>query len=90
LQRLGITEEQLLEAVARAQSDEDVAAWLREHTDASGYEKLSRTLAAIEPKHAGNPEVFRTIYAETLAAHPDLVRIVDIIDADDRRMFGTI
>jgi len=88
IQRLGISEEALRDAVAAASSDDDVAAWLREHTDASQYSAINETLRRIKPKHAQDPAVFATIYAETLALHPDLVHTLDIIEADDRRMFG--
>ncbi len=89
LERLGVTEGELREAVARAETEEDVAAWLRENTDSTQYPAINATLRKIKPKHAENPEIFAEIYAETLAAHPELERIMDIIEADDRRAFGS-
>lgn len=86
--RLGVSEAEVSEAVARASSDDDVAAWLRERTDTSLYPALNETLKRIRPKHAEDPAHFAEIYAQTLAAHPELEIIIDIIDADDRRMFG--
>ena len=88
LQRLGIEEAQLLEAIRDAEDEAAVAAWLREHSDPSAYPKLTQTLLTIEPRHSGDETIFGEIYAETLSAQPGLVKIVDIIDADDRRMFG--
>lgn len=90
LERLGVSEAELSDAVARASSEDDVAAWLRERTDTSLYPALNETLKRIRPKHAGDPAKFAEIYAETLAAHPELEIIIDIIDADDRRMFGDL
>lgn len=87
LQRLGIDEADLLAAVARAQSDDDVAAWLRERADVSEYPGINATLRRIRPKHAEDEGVFRSEYAETLLQHPELEFIVDIVDADDRRRF---
>jgi hypothetical protein len=87
LQRLGIDEAELSEAIAVAGNDDDVAAWLRERVDTATYPELNETLRRIRPKHAGNPALFAEIYAETLAAHPELERIVDVIEADDARMF---
>lgn len=88
LERFGIAESDLLAAIAAASDEDEVAAWVRAHTDASQYHAINETLRRIKPKHAENPYVFQQLYAETLAQNPDLVYIVDIIEADDRRMFG--
>jgi hypothetical protein len=78
----------LLAAVAAAADEDEVAAWVRAHADASQYPAINETLRRIKPKHADKPEVFNEIYSETLAQHPDLTYIVEIIEADDRRIFG--
>jgi Domain of unknown function (DUF5069) len=88
LQRLGITEEQLSAVVASANDETEVAAWLREHTDASQYPVINETLRRIRPKHAQDEAHFRELYAAVIAADPQLEYIFDIIEADDRRMFG--
>jgi len=89
LERLGITEEELRDTVARAADEEEVAAWLRTRSDASQYPAINETLRRIRPKHAEDPAVFAEIYAETLAKNPHLERIVDIVEADDLRIFGS-
>jgi Domain of unknown function (DUF5069) len=88
LERLGVSEAGLLAAVARATTEDEIAAWLRERTDASQYPAINATLRRIRPKHAQDEVYFRREYAETLAQHPDLDFIVDIVDADDRRLFA--
>jgi hypothetical protein len=88
LELLGVTEADLLESVRLAPTEDDVAAWLRERTDASQYPAINATLRRIRPKHAEDEAYFRSEYAETLEAHPELEFIVDIVDADDRRRFG--
>ncbi len=88
LDRLGIGEADLLDAVAQAASEDEVAAWLRERTDPSQYPALNSTLKRIKPKHAEDEVYFRTEYEATLRQHPDLEFIVDIVDADDRRLFA--
>jgi hypothetical protein len=90
LQRLGVTENALYDAVATCDTEDDVADWLRERTDASQYPAINETLRRIKPKHAEDPEWFRQEYAETLALHPDLEIIIDIVDADDRRRFESV
>ncbi len=87
LEQLGISETDILQAVKDAKSDDDVALWLRERVDASLYPQLNQTLRRIRPRHAEDPEYFGQVYAEVLKAYPELERIVDIVDADDRRMF---
>ena len=87
LERLGIDDSELSRAIAAAGSEDEIAAWIREHTDATKYSEINATLRRIKPKHAEDPAIFRQIYAETLALHPELETIVDIIEADDRRMF---
>ena len=88
LQRLGITEDDLLSAIRDARDDDGVARWLREKTDAAQYGAINQTLRRIRPKHAEDEAYFRNEYAETLALHPELEFIVDIVDADDRRLFS--
>jgi hypothetical protein len=88
LERLGIVEADLLDVVITAADDDGVAAWLRSRTDASRYVEISETIRKIKPKHTADPAYFAEIYAETLALHPELERVIDIIQADDRRLFG--
>lgn len=88
LQRLNVTEQAMYEAVADCDTEDDVAAWLRRHTDASQYSAINQTLRRIKPKHAEDEAWFRREYAETLALHPELEIIIDIVDADDRRIFA--
>lgn len=87
LERLGIDEGALREAVRDAESEDDLAAWLRAHTDASQYPAINATLRHIKPKHAENEAWLRSEYAVTLAQRPDLEFIIDILDADDRRLY---
>lgn len=88
LERLGISEADLTDAVREATTEDDVAHWLRERTDVAAYPAINATLRHIRPDHAEDEAYFRELYAETLAAHPELTHIVDIVDADDRRMFS--
>jgi hypothetical protein len=90
LDRLGVALEDLQAIVALAADEDEIAAWLRKHTDASQYPAINATLPRIKPKHAHDPEYFAELYAHTLATHPELEHILDIIDEDDRRIFGTV
>lgn len=88
LERLGVSESALLEAVRGASSESQIAAWLRQRSDAAQYPAINATLRRIKPKHAQDEAFVRNEYALTLQEHPELEFIVDIIDADDRRLFG--
>lgn len=90
LDRLGISLDDLREAVARAGDEDEIATWLRARTDTSQYDAINATLRRVKPKHAHDPEYFAELYAHTLAAHPELEHILDIVDEDDRRIFGTV
>ena len=87
LARLGISEDELRDAIAHASSEGDVAAWLRERSDPAAYPEINATLQRIRPKHADDEAYFRNEYADTLTLHPDLEFIIDIVDADDKRRF---
>lgn len=88
LERLGVTESELLERVAHAANEDDVAAWLRERIDPSEYSAINSTLRRIRPKHAEDEAYFRNVYAAAMAQNPDLEFIIDIVDADDDLVFG--
>lgn len=88
LDRLGISEHELREAIRRAASEDDVAAWVRERTDASLYPAINTTLRHIKPKHAEDEAWLRNEYAATIAEHPDLEFIIDILEADDKRRWA--
>ncbi len=86
--RLGITEEALFHVVASAKDETEVATWLRANTDASQYPAINQTLRHIRPKHAEDEAHFRDVYADVLGANPQLEYILDVLEADDRRIFG--
>ncbi|HET9028817.1 MAG TPA: DUF5069 domain-containing protein [Candidatus Aquilonibacter sp.] len=88
LSRLGVSEDEFREAVAAAHDDTEVAAWLRTRTDASKYAEINAALRKIRRKHVEDQAFFNRMYADVLAADPQLEYIFDIVDADDRLMFG--
>lgn len=90
LERLGIAEAELQAAVARARTEDEIAAWIRERTDASRYPEINATLRRIRPKHSQDEAYFRQEYAETLRERPELEFVMDIVHADDARMFPEV
>jgi hypothetical protein len=88
LMRLGVTQEELSHVVASAANDDEVAAWLRGKTDAGLYPEINGAVSHMKPKHAQDEAFVRELYKDTLAAHPHLEFLVDIIDADDAMLFS--
>jgi hypothetical protein len=82
---LGVDEESMRQQVAAAATDDDVARWLRERTDASQYAAFNermenRSLADVEDKtHAY--ELYPWL------RESDIVKLFDIMEEDDRRTF---
>lgn len=88
MQRLGVTQEELQAIVAVARDDNDVASWLRGRVDPAIYPEINATLRRIKPHHAEDPKYFHELYRETIEAHPELCTILEIVEADDARLFG--
>jgi len=85
----GVTEDQLLDAVASAASDEDVAAWLRANANRKGLEEcahqiLNRKVAGVK---ARDPEAFAQRYPVS-KDRTDIEYMVDMLAADDEDMFN--
>ena len=87
LERLGIDEKELKSVIADAQDENEVAQWLRSRTNKGQYPEINKTLRRIRPAHSADIAYFKEVYSETLHQCPQLEYVVDIIDADDRRMF---
>ncbi|MDQ6930651.1 MAG: DUF5069 domain-containing protein [Candidatus Eremiobacteraeota bacterium] len=73
--------------VAEAQTEDDVAAWLRANADASRYEKANGVLAnlTVDQVSADLRQTFEQFYT---GRDPAMRRVLDVLDWDDRRMFG--
>jgi hypothetical protein len=87
--RMHVSHEEFTAAVASAETDADVAAWLRTRIDDRAVEKFTAQLLAIRlggiPEE-GRPAV-RAYYPGAAEASDDML-LVDLIDADDAAMFA--
>ena len=86
LDTIVVNEDDLREAVRTAQSDDDVAAWLREHADTGKYAEfndyiLKRSIDDVKDKAA-----FMERYP-ILKRRPDIYYLADMLEADDAEMF---
>lgn len=87
LEELGIDEETLRGVVAGAKNDDEVAAWVREHSDPSRYDEINamlrkRTIA----DRIDDPE-WRERYPIT-ASLPREMPLIEMLDHDDRATFA--
>jgi lipopolysaccharide biosynthesis regulator YciM len=86
LEMLGITEEQLRDAIASAKSDEDVSEWLREHADTSKYEEFTQYISKRSIDDVKDKEAFMKRYP-ILERRPDIYYLADMLEADDAEAF---
>ncbi|HVA36094.1 MAG TPA: DUF5069 domain-containing protein [Candidatus Dormibacteraeota bacterium] len=86
LQTLGVDEEAIRGAVAAAQSDEDVARWLREHADVSKYGEWNATIEA-SAVNDENRERLQKRYP-VLLRNPHVTSLLDMLELDDREAFA--
>jgi Domain of unknown function (DUF5069) len=85
---IGIEPDALAAEVARAATEDEVAAWVRAHATAGSYDEanrvlLNRSFEDIEPGR-------RSEFAAKYPRHAEVAsrKICDIIDADDAALFG--
>ena len=86
LEAIGVTEEQLQDVVAHAASDNDVAAWLREHVDTSKYGEINQRLSNRSYDDVVDKEAFHKKYPH--AAGSTKKRLFDLMDEDDAASFA--
>jgi Domain of unknown function (DUF5069) len=84
LEALSIDEQALQEVVAKANSDDDVAQWLAQHTDPTRYEAINREFS--QESTADVSERFHERYP--VARKYNLPTLFDVLEYDDREVFG--
>jgi Domain of unknown function (DUF5069) len=86
LERLGIVESSLREAVANAASDAEVAQWIAARSDAGRYAEINAALErATVGERLGDPE-FVARYPAARRLPPETTRL-DLLIADDKEAF---
>lgn len=87
LNRLGIAEHQLREAVERASTDAEIADWIEAHSDPSKYAEINAAFEAPKIGERLDDVAFVTRYPIVRDLPPDTARI-DMLDADDAKEFS--
>lgn len=87
LTALGISQDALRDAVAAANSDGDVVAWIRRNSDPAGYAQINAALEARTVRDRIDDPAFVAKYpnAKTLPLETPLL---DLLIADDREAFA--
>ncbi|MGB8520930.1 MAG: DUF5069 domain-containing protein [Candidatus Tumulicola sp.] len=86
LERLGIAEDEMRDAVARADSDEAVAAWVRERTDPARYPEINAAMEQRTIGHRLGDPAFVAKYPIARSLPPDMP-LLDFLSTDDADMF---
>ncbi|HTU81653.1 MAG TPA: DUF5069 domain-containing protein [Candidatus Acidoferrales bacterium] len=87
LEALGVSEDELRSAVARAQSDADVARWIRERIDASRFPAINQLFEhGVVRDRLGDAEWLKR-YPNAASVSPD-TKLLDFLALDDEQMFA--
>ena len=87
--KMGITHEEFAAAVASAESDDDVAAWLRARVDATQVDGWHARLFGIHLSDIPEATLARVLERHPAGkTMPTSTLLVDVIDADDAEMFA--
>ncbi len=88
LGELGIDEETLRSVVAKAKDEDEVAAWVREHSDPSRYDEINALLRKRRIADRLDDAEFVARYPSiTALSLPHDMPLIDMLDYDDRWMF---
>jgi hypothetical protein len=89
LNALGISEAELRKVIAEAKSDEEIATWIRAHSDASHYAEINAKLEARTVGERLNDPEFVRRYPSAGNLPPETSRFDHLI-ADDAEAFGKL
>jgi hypothetical protein len=89
VRRLGLNMDEFRAAVAAAENETELVAWLATRIDPGSAPAMNAKLESfvVDRMPPGDQELVR-IRHPVLAEHPELSKILDILDADDRRAFS--
>ena len=85
LETVGIREEDFLDAVGRAASDEEATAWFHDHANRSAYDKVNRGLSTRTVGDVVDRKRFNAMYPRF--ASDDAKLLCDVLEEDDRELF---
>ncbi|MGH7737514.1 MAG: DUF5069 domain-containing protein [Candidatus Tyrphobacter sp.] len=88
LEQLGIEESALRDAVANAKTDDEVADWVRAHSDPSKYDEINAFLRKRRiADRVDDPDFMARYPSITALSLPHEMPLIDMLEHDDRFMF---
>jgi hypothetical protein len=87
LEALEIREDALRQVIAGAQTDGDIAAWIRANTDSQRYEAVNAAMEERIIAHYADDPGFFERYPAASRLSPQ-VSLIDLLDEDDRELFA--
>ena len=89
VRRLGLDMDEFREAVASAKEEADVVAWLEARIDPASATALNTKLETfVVARMSADDQLLVRKRHPVMAEHPDLSKILDILDAEDRHAFA--
>jgi hypothetical protein len=85
---IGVQEQDLQKAVADAETEGDVATWLRSHADTAKYDEANERLSKRKIADTKDPAGVRQRYP-ILERRSDILTLFDLVIADDAETFGS-
>ncbi|MGD0473066.1 MAG: DUF5069 domain-containing protein [Candidatus Velthaea sp.] len=91
VRRLGLQMDEFRAAVAQAADEGEVVAWLAARIDPSNAPAMNAKLESfvVDRMSPADQELVRQRHP-VLAVHPELAKMLDILDADDRHAFSPL
>jgi hypothetical protein len=86
LEAIGVSEDDFRAEVARASSDADIAAWLRDRVNIEKINAFNAAITARRVEHRLNDEVWRKKYPHGAAMPPE-TPLIDFLSKDDELAF---
>jgi hypothetical protein len=87
LETLGIAESALRAAIATAASDEEIASWMRAHSDPAKYAEINAGFERLTIRERLTDEAYLARYPIARRLAPDTSRL-DLLIADDEASFA--
>ncbi len=89
LDAIGVTEDKLRDAVSKAETEDDVVAWLRQNANTSAYADFTSYITKRSLDDVADREAFAKRYP-VVERRPELHYLVDVLEADDAEMFPNV
>jgi hypothetical protein len=86
LEAIGVSEDDFRDAVARASSDAEIAAWLRERVSGEKIEAFNAAVTARRIEDRLSDETWRKAYPHAVSMPPE-TPLIDMLSQDDQLAF---